>query len=61
MTPSVCVKNSGVHPAGAHPAEFDKWRWEKLESLPDLIVPFKRDAYLQVVAAFAHVPAGVRG
>jgi putative (di)nucleoside polyphosphate hydrolase len=46
---------------GAHPAEFDKWRWEKLETLPDLIVPFKRDAYLQVVEAFKDVPAGVRG
>ncbi|WP_055046762.1 RNA pyrophosphohydrolase [Devosia sp. A16] len=46
---------------GAHPAEFDKWRWERLETLPDLIVPFKRDAYLQVVEAFKHVPAGVRG
>lgn len=46
---------------GAHPAEFDKWRWETLETLPDLIVPFKRDAYLQVVAAFRDVPAGVRG
>ena len=34
------------------PAEFDRWRWEELERLPDLIVPFKRDAYLQVVAAF---------
>lgn len=46
---------------GAHPAEFDKWRWEELEKLPDLIVPFKRDAYLQVVAGFARVPAGIRG
>jgi putative (di)nucleoside polyphosphate hydrolase len=46
---------------GAHPAEFDKWRWEELEKLPDLIVPFKRDAYLQVVAGFANVPAGIRG
>lgn len=46
---------------GAHPAEFDKWRWEELEKLPDLIVPFKRDAYLQVVKAFASVPAGIRG
>jgi putative (di)nucleoside polyphosphate hydrolase len=46
---------------GAHPAEFDKWRWEALEKLPDLIVPFKRDAYLQVVAGFAKVPAGIRG
>jgi putative (di)nucleoside polyphosphate hydrolase len=46
---------------GAHPAEFDTWRWEELEKLPDLIVPFKRDAYLEVVKAFAKVPAGIRG
>jgi putative (di)nucleoside polyphosphate hydrolase len=46
---------------GAHPAEFDTWRWEELENLPDLIVPFKRDAYLQVVRAFSSVPAGIRG
>jgi len=46
---------------GAHPAEFDSWRWEELEKLPDLIVPFKRDAYLKVVAAFRDVPAGIRG
>lgn len=46
-----------VHPGGGeHPAEFDAWRWEPLENVPDLIVPFKRDAYVQVVAAFAHVP-----
>ncbi len=31
------------------------------EKLPDLIVPFKRDAYLEVVKAFAKVPAGIRG
>jgi putative (di)nucleoside polyphosphate hydrolase len=41
---------------GAMPAEFDQWRWEQLEALPDLIVPFKRDAYLEVVAAFRHLP-----
>jgi putative (di)nucleoside polyphosphate hydrolase len=46
---------------GAHPAEFDTWRWEELEKLPDLIVPFKREAYLQVVTAFSSVPAGIRG
>jgi putative (di)nucleoside polyphosphate hydrolase len=46
---------------GAEPAEFDTWRWEKLETLPDLIVPFKRDAYLQVVNAFRDVPAKIRG
>lgn len=46
---------------GAHPAEFDKWRWEELERLPDLIVPFKRDAYMQIVAGFRDVPAMFRG
>ena len=32
--------------------EFDAWRWGRLEEAPDLIVPFKRNAYLQVVEAF---------
>jgi len=46
---------------GKHPAEFDRWRWEELERLPDLIVPFKREAYLKIVAAFADIPARLRG
>lgn len=50
-----------TNPGDGNPAEFDKWRWEKLEALPDLIVPFKREAYLRVVEAFKDVPAGVRG
>jgi len=33
--------------------EFDAWRWGRLDEAPDLIVPFKRDAYRSVVAAFA--------
>ncbi|MGV9008416.1 RNA pyrophosphohydrolase [Brevundimonas sp.] len=33
--------------------EFDAWRWGALADAPDLIVPFKRDVYAQVVAAFA--------
>jgi putative (di)nucleoside polyphosphate hydrolase len=45
---------------GKHRAEFDRWRWEELERLPDLIVPFKRDAYLQIVAAFRDLPARLR-
>jgi putative (di)nucleoside polyphosphate hydrolase len=46
---------------GSMPAEFDVWRWEELGKLPDLVVAFKRDAYGKVVAAFAHLPAQVRG
>lgn len=33
--------------------EFDDWRWGDLSEACDLIVPFKRAAYEQVVAAFA--------
>ena len=32
--------------------EFDAWRWGDLSEACDLIVPFKRQAYEQVVAAF---------
>ena len=33
--------------------EFDGWRWGDLSEACDLIVPFKRAAYEQVVAAFS--------
>jgi putative (di)nucleoside polyphosphate hydrolase len=41
---------------GKHKPEFDGWRWEKLSRTPALIVPFKRQAYEQVVEAFADIP-----
>ena len=37
--------------------EFDAWRWGDLSDACDLIVPFKRAAYEQVVAAFAKFAA----
>ena len=37
------------HPAGGHEPEFIDWRWEPMRDLPDLIVPFKREIYEQVV------------
>jgi putative (di)nucleoside polyphosphate hydrolase len=42
-----------VNPGGAERAEFLAWRWEKLAALPDLVVPYKRPVYEQVVRAFA--------
>lgn len=33
--------------------EFDAWRWGRLDEAPDLIVPFKREAYEQVVSTFS--------
>jgi putative (di)nucleoside polyphosphate hydrolase len=43
------------HPAGGHEPEFVQWRWEPMQSLPGLIVPFKRPVYERVVREFAHL------
>ncbi|MCC2103447.1 MAG: RNA pyrophosphohydrolase [Hyphomicrobiales bacterium] len=40
-------------PGPGHKPEFDAWRWEEISRLPELIIPFKREVYEQVVAAFA--------
>jgi len=52
-----------AHPAGAHEPEFRDWRWEPMENLPALIVPFKRKIYEQVVEEFRHLaaPPGAAG
>lgn len=42
-------------PPGGHTAEFDTWAWKPMADLPELIVPFKRKVYEQVVAAFRHL------
>lgn len=42
-------------PPGGHTPEFDEWEWKPMDELPDLIVAFKRDVYLQVVDAFRHL------
>lgn len=42
-------------PPGGHTAEFDRWEWKPMDTLPDLIVPFKRKVYEEVVAAFRHL------
>lgn len=34
------------------PPEFQKWQWVPLPDVINLIVPFKRDIYRQVIAAF---------
>jgi putative (di)nucleoside polyphosphate hydrolase len=44
-------------PPGGHTAEFDKWAWRPMPDLPDLIVPFKRKLYEDVVATFRHLAA----
>ncbi|MDV4156312.1 MULTISPECIES: RNA pyrophosphohydrolase [Rhizobium] len=42
-------------PPGGHEPEFDAWEWKPMKQLPELIVPFKRAVYDQVVAEFQHL------
>ncbi|MGU9978633.1 RNA pyrophosphohydrolase [Phreatobacter sp. HK31-P] len=39
--------------APGEPVEFDAWRWERLERIPALVVPYKRHVYERIVTAFA--------
>ncbi len=43
------------HPGGAHQAEFSAWRWEPMQNIPALVVPFKRAVYDRVVHEFRHL------
>ena len=36
-------------------AEFSEWKWVPVETLPDVIVPFKRDLYAALVKEFGHL------
>jgi putative (di)nucleoside polyphosphate hydrolase len=40
--------------------EFRAWRWVEMAELPDIIVPFKRQIYQEVIAEFGHLAEAVR-
>jgi putative (di)nucleoside polyphosphate hydrolase len=40
-------------PRNGQPAEFDTWRWERLDRVADLVVPFRREVYHEVARQFA--------
>ncbi len=42
-----------------HP-EFRDWKWVPFDQVPDLIVPFKRDLYLELVETFGDVVRGLK-
>lgn len=46
--------DSAINIAGEH-AEFSEWKWVDVQSLPDIIVPFKRDLYTVLVKEFSHL------
>lgn len=35
------------------PAEFDHWRWERLDRVADIVVPFRREVYRTVTEQFS--------
>jgi len=50
-------EDAEVDLAAHPPQEFDAWRWADLHEAGERVVPFKRDAYLEVIAAFAELAA----
>jgi putative (di)nucleoside polyphosphate hydrolase len=40
-------------PRNGQPPEFDAWRWERLDRVADLVVPFRREVYRAVAQEFA--------
>lgn len=47
--------DSDIDPTGirnGQPAEFDSWRWEALDHVANLVVPFRRPIYTQVAEQF---------
>lgn len=40
------------HPDGSQEPEFNGWRWERLQNVPQLVVPFKRAVYDRVAGEF---------
>ncbi len=40
-------------PRNGQPAEIDAWRWERLDRVADLVVPFRRDVYREVARQFS--------
>ena len=44
-----------ANPGGTHQPEFAAWRWEPMQNVPDLVVPFKRAVYERVVREFSRL------
>ena len=47
-------EDTEINIATEHP-EFCEWKWVEMDTLPDIIVPFKRDLYQKVVVEFKNL------
>lgn len=52
--------DSHINIATKHP-EFNEWRWQDLEALPELIVPFKKPLYQALVQEFLPIIRQAKG
>ena len=52
-------KDSDIDIDTKHP-EFRAWKWAPFEQVPDLIVPFKRELYRELVELFGDVVKGLK-
>ena len=50
-----------IDPANVHHPEFSTWRWARLDDLPRLAVPFKRNIYAAIALEFASHAVPMRG
>ncbi|AZL16183.1 RNA pyrophosphohydrolase [Rickettsiales endosymbiont of Stachyamoeba lipophora] len=46
-------KDSEININTEHP-EFNEWQWVKIEDLPELIVPFKKKLYTEIIDEFKY-------
>jgi putative (di)nucleoside polyphosphate hydrolase len=46
--------DADINIATEHP-EFCEWKWVKMQELPDIIVPFKKDMYGRIVDEFKNL------
>lgn len=44
-----------IAPKEGTKAEFDTWKWAPIETVPELIVPFKREIYERITGDFSHL------
>ncbi len=47
-------QDSDIDIATEHP-EFNDWQWAMRHTLPDRIVPFKRQLYIDILRSFEHI------
>ena len=52
-----CGEDAEIRLDAHEKPEFDQWRWARLEETPDLVVPFKREVYQELVRRFAALGA----